>query len=151
MKIKEAADFFKGLISGTKKKSEIRVYEKFIGILSSLKNKDLTEGQLQSIENKLDTLQLNKETGTSKKYTKKQLGNFEKYLKKEFSFIMEGYYTALGMSFGLALGTALGTMADRTLGIAYGTSFGMMIGLFIGVFMDAEAKKQGRVLQTKPQ
>jgi len=53
MNINEASDFFKNLTTDTNKKSEIRIYQTFIAILSDLENKNLTEKQLKSIEEKL--------------------------------------------------------------------------------------------------
>ena len=145
MNINEAFDFFKNLITDTDEKSEIRICQKFIAILSDLKNRDLTEKQFQSITEELDTLQLKANSENRKKHLKQKLSLFIKFLKDEFSLISEGYYTALGISLGLAFGTAFGSI----FGMGIGISFGMIIGLIIGANMDSEAKKQNRVLKTK--
>ena len=42
MNINEASEYFEKFITETEEKSEIRVYRKFIAILSDLKNKGLT-------------------------------------------------------------------------------------------------------------
>jgi len=58
MKISEASDFFRTLITETNSKSELKVYQRFINILMNLNNRDLSEQHLNSIENKLDSLNL---------------------------------------------------------------------------------------------
>jgi len=146
MNINEASDFFKSLISETDKNSEIRVYERFIGILSDLKNRDLTEKQLQSIEKELDTLNLNVSSENRKKHFKEKLNLFIKYLKEKFSLISEGYYTAIGISLGMSFGVAFGAAFNN---VSYGLIFGMLIGLIVGAAMDSKAKKEGKVLRTK--
>ncbi len=157
MNINEANDFFKSLITGTDKKSELKVYESFIAILSDLKNKDLTEKQLQSIEEKLDTLKLKANPQNRKKHFKRKYTEFTTYLKDEFSLITEGYYTGIGMVFGMMFGTSLGIVfgtsfeagTGTAIGLSMGTGIGMTIGMMFGAAKDSEAKKQGRVLKTK--
>ncbi|MCP5062835.1 MAG: hypothetical protein GY936_10265 [Ignavibacteriae bacterium] len=58
MTINNAVLFFKNLIVGTNKKSEIKIYESFFSLLSDLENRRLSNIQLQSIEEKLDLLEL---------------------------------------------------------------------------------------------
>jgi len=157
MKINEAIDFLKSLLNKTNEKSEIKVYGKFIGMLTDLKNKDLTETQLQSIEKELAALNLNTKTENQKKYIRKKLAAFEKYLRDQYSFVSEGFYTAmgvsLGLSFGAGLGLTIGTSIEAgvgtSIGLSMGAGIGMTFGIIIGATKDAEAKKQGRVLKTK--
>ena len=80
MTINARNDFFKNLITETQEKSEIRVYHKFIAILTDLENKALTDEQLLSIEKELDTLNVN--TENRKKNFKHKLTLFVKFLKK---------------------------------------------------------------------
>jgi hypothetical protein len=149
MKINEASDFFESLINKAGKKSEIKIYESFVGILSDLKNKNLTENQLQSIEEELDGLELNSNPGNKKKYYRKKLSGFKTYLKDKFSLITEGYYTAIGMSLGVSFGVVFGTIFKETIGISIGIAIGMFIGLIFGKYLDSEAEKQNRVLKAK--
>ena len=153
MSINKTVNYFRNLVTGTVKKPEIRLYEKYIAVLSDLKNKDLSENQLTSIEAALTELKLDANTGNRKKYLQKQFENFSKYLKKEFSFIIEGYYTtmgiALGVLFGTVCGSVFGSLFERSLGISLGISFGLLIGVVVGKYLDAEAEKQNRVLKTK--
>jgi len=156
MTINEASDFFKNFIIGTNEKSEKKVYEKFIEILSDLKNRDLTEKQLQSIEKKLDNLKLKANPEHRKKYFKQKLIEFTQFLKDVLSLITEGHYTGLGISLGMTFGMVFGMMFGMifgvdsgTNGLIYGLVFGMIIGLIIGSNMDSNAKRQGKVLITK--
>ena len=149
MTINDTINFFESLLTQTDKKSEIKVYENFIAILSNLKNRELTIEQLQSIEEELETLDLKSNPENKKRYFSKKLNEFKKYLKDELSLISEGYYTAIGMSLGMSFGVAIGASFGGSTGIALGISIGMLIGLVIGRNKDAEAEKQGRVLKTK--
>ena len=150
MDIKEAIDLLKSLQTEADKKSEIRIYENFTGILSDLKNKNLTETQLRSIEEELDTLALKANPENRKKYFNQKLAELKTYLKSNFSLITEGYYTTLGVSLGIAFGSMVGVMVGTvfkvSLGVSYGIPLGMIIGLLAGRYMDAEAQKQNRVL-----
>ena len=145
MKINTASDFFKNLITETGDKSEIRVYEKFITILSDLKNRDLTQEQMKSIEEELDSLNFNANSNNRKKHFKQKLNQFIKYLKEKLSLISKGYYTAIGMSLGMSFGVAFGAALEN---VSNGLIFGMLIGLIIGARMDSKAKKEGKVLNT---
>ena len=137
MSINEASDFLNSLIAETVEKSEIKVYQNFLGILTALKNRALMPEELRSIEEELGILKLKECPENKKKYLKQKYNEFKKYLKAELSFISEGYYTAIGISLGISFGVALGI------------SLGMIIGLIIGRIMDSEAEKQNRVLKTK--
>lgn len=149
MNTNEAIAFFKSLLIKTNKKSEKRAYESFIAILSDLKDKNLTNEELHSIETELDKLKLIMDTETEKKYLSKKLANFKKYLKDEFSLVSQGYYTAIGMSLGMCFGVAIGSSIGGSSGTALGVTFGMLIGLLIGKTKDDETKKQNRTLRTK--
>ena len=145
MNINEASVFFKKLITETGEKSEIRVYHKFISILSDLEGIELNDEQLQSIEKELDTLTLSDGSKNREKYFKQKLNHFIKYLKKNFSIISEGYYTAIGISLGISFGVAFGAAFNN---VSNGLIFGMLIGLLIGAVVDSKAKREGKVLKT---
>jgi hypothetical protein len=144
MKIKETLDFFLNLKNDSVEKSEIKVYDKYIGILSDLKYRDLTETQISLIESELKTLNLKTETENNKKYFTKKLTEFEIFLKDKLSLISDGHYMSYGMVFGMLAGVLL----QFYVGI-YSLLGGMIIGMIIGGIMDSEARKQGRVLKTK--
>jgi len=153
MNINETSEFFKSLISETKKKSEIKIYNDYLVILSALKEKELTEEELQSIDKKLNNLDLKANPEKRKKHLKLKLQEFTTYLKKEFSLITEGYYSAIGIALGPGFGMVFGiiflSFIERSLGLTYGIMAGMVIGYFIGLNFDANAEKQNRVLKTK--
>ena len=148
MKLNIAADFFKSLKAEANKKSEIKIYERFIGLISDLENRDIADEELQGIEKKLDLLELKSNPENRTKYFRKRLGEFKKYLRDKLSLISEGYYTAIGISLGVAFGAAFGSIFEIDNG-GNGVAFGIIIGLIIGVNMDAKAKKQNRVLDAK--
>ena len=84
MKIKETLNFFLNLKNDSVEKSEIKVYDKYIEILSDLKNRDLTQNQIQSIESELEVLNLNIESDNRKKHFTKKLTEFEKFKRQTF-------------------------------------------------------------------
>ena len=143
MNISETSNYFKTLIKGTTEKSEIRIYEKFIAILSDLENMKLTKEQLISIEEEIQTLNLKASPENKKIFFKQKLAEFKKYLKHKLSLISEGHYTAIGMSLGTSFGVVFGVIYAN---ISYGLIFGLLFGLMIGAVMDSKAKKQNRVL-----
>jgi len=153
MNISETSDLFKKLKTKTEKKNEIKIYENFIKILLALESKDLTKNQRQSIEKKLETLKLNVKPTNHKKYFKRKLTEFMKYLKDEHSFVPEKYYLEMGMGIGMCWGVALGgslsvfNLDMESNPIVFGLIIGMCIGMFIGTNMDTKAKKEGRVLK----
>ncbi|WP_299213951.1 hypothetical protein [uncultured Aquimarina sp.] len=157
MTINEASKFFKNLVTETDEKSEVRVYKKFITMLSQLANRDLSDEQLRAIEDKLDAFDIDIPRENRKKYYGKRLTEFTNYIKKELSLVSEGYYMAIymsvGMSIGMSLGMTFGVVFGGSNGLIYGMTFGMTtgisIGLAIGAAMDAKAKKEGKVLSTK--
>jgi len=154
MDINKASELLNILLAQTDKKRERKVYNCFIRTLTSLEKRDLTENQLQLIEEKLASLNLKATPKNKKKYYKKRLSEFRTFLKKEFSFTTEKYYTELGMiygmifgtSIGLSIGTAINPAFGTSIGMSVGTGIGMAIGMMYGARKDAEAKRLGRVI-----
>lgn len=158
MTIQETIAYLNNLSSKTNSKSEQKTYTCFINLLKAIKNKEeLSNEQLQAIEEHLSSLKLKATTANQKKYIYKKLEEFKTYLKNNFSLIVEGHYTTLGMVFGmifgsglgLTIGTAFGAGLGISLGLSMGTGLGMALGIFIGAAKDAEAKKQGKQLKIK--
>lgn len=145
MKLDEASAFFKNLIIESDNKTEIKIYKNFISIFTDLNNRDLSEEQLKSIEDKLDSLNFNENSDNRKKHFKQKLNLFVGYLKEKLSLISKGYYTAIGMSLGMSFGVAFGAAFKN---VSYGLIFGMLIGMLIGIAKDSKAKKEGKVLST---
>jgi hypothetical protein len=150
MTLQEAHNFFESLKTETTEKSEIRIYEKFMHILSELRTRELSNDKIQSIEIELDSLYLKSNPENKVKYFKKALSKFEGFLKDSFSLISNGYYTKLGIglgtSFGILFGVVLLSSFERSLGISFGLIIGMLIGLIIGRTMDTNAISENRVL-----
>jgi len=154
MNINDTTELLNNFLSQTDKKSEKKIYNCFIRTLSSLKKRDLTENQSQLIQEKLAALNLKATTENRKKYYKHKLSEFKAFLKNEFSFTSEKYYTEIGMVYGmmfgsgvaLTLGTAFGGDTGTAIGLSMGTGIGTIFGMIYGARKDAEAKKQGKVI-----
>lgn len=146
MTLQEACNFFETLVTETTRKSEIKIYEKFVAILSELKTRQFREDEIQSIERELANLKSNPEN--RRKYFKTALVTFEKYLENTFSLTSKSYYTNLGVELGASFGFLFGVVFlsswERSLGICLGLIAGMIIGSTIGRSMDAKAKRQGK-------
>ncbi len=151
MTLNKAYDFFKSLISETSKKSEIKIYKEFTVILNNLENRGFSKEELEKIETKLNSLNLESNPKNKKKYFNKVLNEFKSFLKKTFSLVSKNYYTnlyiTLGASFGIISGIIIGERFEKSLGIALGIGVGMLMGLFIGWSRDAKALKEGRVIE----
>ncbi len=150
MTLQEAYTFIESLKTETTKKYEIKVYEKFLHILSEMKIRAFSKDEIQSIEIELESLNLKSNPENRKKYFKKALSKFEKYLKDTFSLTSKGYYTeravGLGVLFGVVAGVIFGERFERSLGLSLGISIGMLIGTFVGRHMDSQAKATGNML-----
>ena len=150
MTLQEASNFFKSLKTETSKKSEIKVYDKFLHILTELKHREFSKDDIQSIEMELDSLNLKSNPHNRKKFFNKALTQFENYLKDTLSLTSKGYYTklsvSLGMLFGVAFGVLLGERFEKSLGISFGICIGMFIGAYIGGRKDAQAKAVENIL-----
>lgn len=150
MTINKAYDFFKSLATETIKKSEIKVYEKFLHILTELKNREFSKDEIHSIETELDHLNLKSNPDNRKKYFKKRLSTFEKYLQETFSLTTKEYYQklygGLGLVFGMLFGVVFLSNLDRSIGISLGLIGGTVVGSLIGRHMDARAKIAGNML-----
>ena len=150
MTLQQAYNFFESLKTETTKKYEIKVYEKFLHMLTELKIREFSKEDIQSIETELENLNIKSNPENRKKYFKKALTKFEKYLKDTFSLTSKGYYAelgiTLGMTFGVVLGVLIGQRFEKSLGISLGISLGMLIGVFVGRHMDSQAKAAGNML-----
>jgi hypothetical protein len=146
MTINTAHTLFEKLASETSKKSEIKVYTKFLHILSKLRTRDFSEGEIKAIEKELDSLALEANPKNRKRYYNKALSTFETYLKDTFYLTTSGYYTGLGMALGMCFGVAAGSLIERTMGVSSGLTLGMLIGLCVGHYMDSQAKIAGNTL-----
>ena len=150
MTLQEANTLFESLKSDTTKKHEIKVYEAFTEIIAGLEKREFAESEILAIALKLDSLNLTAKPKNRKRYYRKALREFEKFLIASFSLTVKGYYTKLGTAFGISFGLLFGLIFlsswERSMGISLGMLLGMVIGLTIGRSMDAKAITEDRVL-----
>ena len=150
MTLKNTIIFFESLNRKATKKSEIKVYNNFIDILSKLENRTFNANEIKSIEMELDDLNLKSNPDNKNKFYKKALSKFEDYLKEVFSLTTKGHYinasVSLGILFGVVLGVVIGERFEKAIGLSIGISIGMFIGVFIGKRLDAKAKATGNLL-----
>ncbi|WP_296385434.1 hypothetical protein [Winogradskyella sp.] len=150
MTLQETYNFFESLKTETTKKSEIKVYEKFIHIIIALKNRALSQNEIHSIETELENLNLKSNPDNRKKFFNKALSKFENYLKETLSLTSKGYYTnlsvSLGVLFGIVVGVLIGERFEKSLGLSLGICMGLFIGAFIGRRKDAQAEAAGNML-----
>jgi len=150
MTIQETYNFIESLKNETTNTSEIKVYKNFLDILTKLKGRKFSLGEIQSIETELDRLNLDSNPENRKKYFNKLLKEFKDYLKEKYSLTSAGYYTNIGVTtgaaFGIVAGIIIGERFEKSLGIALGIGIGMLIGSFVGRSMDAKAKNENRML-----
>jgi hypothetical protein len=147
MTIIEAREFFKILVRESSSRREIKIYNKFIGVLNGLENREFSSHQIEMIEKELTLLNLEQATKNRKKYLRKKLNEFIKYLESEHSLILENHYASLGMVLGLTFGAAIGLSIFRDSGgSSTGMCFGMLIGIVIGRYMDKQAAENNKVL-----
>ncbi len=128
MRLAETLDFFQNLKNNTAEKSEIKLYNNYVGILTDLKNRDLTENQVLSIETELENLNLKSESEISIKLLKKKISEFQKFLKDKLALVPEGYYTGVGVGTGILLGSIFSLIFQSYLG-AYSILFGINGGM----------------------
>ena len=150
MTLQAAYNFFESLKTETTNKYEIKVYEKFLHILSELKIRAFSIDEIESLETELDRLNLKSNPKNRKKYFKKALSKFEKYLRDTFSLTTKRYYTELGIvlgaSFGILFGVVFLSSWERSMGISLGLIIGSGIGGAIGRSMDTKAIGEGKVI-----
>jgi tetrahydromethanopterin S-methyltransferase subunit G len=154
MNIQESIEILTSYQLETNKKAEKKLCNCFVRILSSLSNKDLTEDQIQSVEEKLTSLNLKVDSNDRFQHIKKSLTEFSRFLKEKFSFTPEKYYTEMGMALGMCFGSGIGLSIGLAINPRMGTSFGLSIGVGVGMVLgmvvgaqkDAKAKEKGLVV-----
>ena len=151
MTLNRANDFLKSLISETTKESELKIYKDFGVILNNLEKRDFSKEELDTIETKLSSFNIELKPPNKNKDIKKVLNDFKRFLHKTFSLVLKNYYTnlyiTLGASIGIISGIIIGERFEKSLGIALGIGIGMLLGAFIGRSKDAKAFSEGRVIE----
>lgn len=133
-------------------KKLINAYTQFDNLLTVLKNKELPEEILKSINNGIDQINTvtESEKGFRKQIRKTQSGIL-KLIEKELKLVTKNHYRntwlALGMTvFGLPLGVVFATSIGNIGLIGVGLPIGMVIGMAVGSGMDKKAFESGRQL-----
>jgi len=152
MTLQDSSQFIKSLITDQSKKSEQKIYEEFIKLLSALEHHDLSGTEVLSIEKQLDALQLTRYPQNKKRFFKRKLHAFKSYLKTHHGLVNKGHYSSIGIAMGMSFGMISGLVFGDAFGIdnklIIGMIFGMAFGIIIGKNKDAEAARQNRVLIT---
>jgi transcriptional regulator with XRE-family HTH domain len=142
--IKATIIFLKKQLSKTNEKSEIKTFEKFIGLLQKLKEKDLSPEQMEGIESYIKYLELDKIPSFSNEMFKQKLIKFKKYLKNKLRFVPNNYYTTWAVSFALSFAIAFSVQSNIDYSIKIGVISVALLVLGIAIFMDIRMKKQNR-------
>jgi len=145
--LKGSLIFLKNQLSKTRDKSEIRIFKKFIAILSNLKEKELTQEQLNAIESYIKYLELEKIPSYSNNLFEQKLSKFKKYLKTKLRFVPKNYYTRIGISFAIPFTIGFTFAAN---GISITNKIGIIVTALlligIGKILDLRIHKQNRSL-----
>ena len=148
--VKETSDlkatiiFLKKQLSKTNEKSEIKTFEKFIEILSKLKEKDLSPKQIEGIESYIKYLELEKIPSFSNEMFKQKLAKFKKYLRNKLHFVPSNYYTTWAASFGLSFAVGFSVQRNIDYNIKIGVISVALLIIGIGIIMDMRMKRQER-------
>lgn len=136
--------FLQKQLSKTNDKSEVKTFEKFIGILQNLKEKDLTTEQRNGIESYLQYLELEKIPSFSNEMFQHKLTKFRKYLKNKLRFVPKNYYTTWATSFGFSFAVAFAVQKNIDYRIKIGMVSMALLIIGIGIILDMRMKRQER-------
>ena len=136
--------FLKKQLSKTNVKSEIKTFEKFIEILNKLKEKDLSQEQMEGIEGYIKYLELEKIPSFSNEMFKQKLAKFKKYLKNKLRFVPNNYYTTLAIYFAVPFSITFTIQPKIDLNIRIAVISLALLLIGIAIFIDLRIKKQER-------
>lgn len=121
-------------------------------LLNELKNRDLPESIVTSVNGRLEEINATALTGRPlEKFLTAKLNDILKQLEKELKLVPKHHYRTqwmvVGMSaFGLPMGVAFGISIGNLGMLGLGLPIGMAIGIAVGSSMDEKVKKEGRQL-----
>ena len=142
--LKATIIFLKKQLSKTNEKSEIKTFEKFVGLLQKLKEKDLSPDQIEGIESYIKYLELEKIPSFSNEIFKQKLIKFKKYLKNKLRFVPNNYYTTWAVCFAPSFAVAFSVQSKIDYSIKIGVISVALLVIGIGIFIDMRMKKQKR-------
>lgn len=128
-----------------------QLYLKFDAMLTELRKRDLPESIVTSINNHIEELNLNSESGVLIKMFKQKQSKILKLLEQKLKLVPKNYYRniwmATGMAaFGLPIGVVFGTILGNIGLIGIGLPLGLVFGMALGAGMDKKAFEEGRQL-----
>ena len=136
-------------ISGNIKLS--RIYDQLGELLNELKNKELPDKIIESINQDIE--ELNSTTVTDnelRRLVKQKQSKIIKLVEKELKITPKNYYRSLWFILGMSLGSGIGVVFGISIGnmafLGIGVPVGMAIGIAIGTAMDKKAFEEGRQL-----
>lgn len=139
--------FLKKKLSQTEKKSEIRTFEKFIDILENLKEKDLNATQLNSIEDYIKYLELEKIPSFSNELYQQKLKKFRTFLRTKLRFVPNNHYAYLAIIFTIPFAVAFSFQPKIDLSIKIGVFSMAILVIGLAILFDLRIKKQNRSLR----
>jgi hypothetical protein len=139
MEIQKTIDLLTEIRKNTDNSKNKKYSEKFIRLLTEIRFMDNIDQKKERLDSELKLIRQNFEIEKDNIKVKKELNNFIKFLKSEFSFTIPWYYTQIGALIGVLAASFFG---------AYSFLVGLLIGGIIGCFLDEKARKEGKKLKT---
>lgn len=136
--------FLKKRLSKTSIKSEVKTLKQFIKILNNLKEKQLTEEQLNGIEDYIRYLELEKIPSFSNEIFEQKLAKLTKHLKTNLKFVPFNYYTKLGFSFAIPFSIGFGLAGGISIANKIIVILAILSLIGVGRIVDLKMKKQKR-------
>jgi transcriptional regulator with XRE-family HTH domain len=139
--------FLRKKLAQTGKRSEIKTFEKFIQALESLKEKELSTEQLDSIQDYITYLELEKIPSFSNELYKQKYKRFRTFLSKKLRFVPNNYYLHLAMIFAVPFALAFTLQSNIDFGIRIGVISVAILMIGIAWVIDSRIKRQNRSLR----
>lgn len=130
----------------TDKKSEVKMFEKFIDVLNNLKEKDLSSKQQEGIESYIEYLELEKIPSFNNDIFKEKFKKFKTYLKTKPKFVPNNQYTLWAIMFVIPFCISFAVQSKIETYIRVSVISVALLLVAIARFMDSKIKKQGRSL-----
>ena len=156
MKINTAYQSIENLLSRNDNRRKRKIYTQLLGALRNLKDRELSGPDLESIENAIDRLKIERLGDATVSELRHANRRFLKEARELLSLIPEDHYMGIGLCSGVAFGGVMGSLMQGFSGMAIGTSWtgfciglGLMLAYFVARHLDFEAIRENRVLQTR--
>jgi hypothetical protein len=129
-----------------------RLYSSFESLIDDLRNRDLPDEIINSINEKINSINSSaREKKILISILSKSIYTILNLLEKELKLVPRNHYQkkwlVLGMAaFGMPLGAAIGAARGDMSFLGIGIPLGMVIGIGVGTAMDRRAKDKGKQL-----